>query len=204
MQKIHSGKIKFNKSNLVGKSPREIIKMGISMSFVPEDRLGMGLIASMDIVDNVLLKEYQSQKGFFLSKKESREKALDLVEKLNISTPDINTKVSMLSGGNIQKVLLGREIEIKPQLMITAYPARGLDISSAHLVYDLINEQKKNGVAVLFVGEDLDVLIEMCDRIMVLCNGELIGTLDGHQATKEDLGYMMAGNPLNKGVDDIS
>ncbi len=204
LQKIHSGKIKFNKSNLVGKSPREIIKMGISMSFVPEDRLGMGLIASMDIVDNVLLKEYQSQKGFFLSKKESREKALDLVGKLNISTPDINTKVSMLSGGNIQKVLLGREIEIKPQLMITAYPARGLDISSAHLVYDLINEQKKNGVAVLFVGEDLDVLIEMCDRIMVLCNGELIGTVDGHQATKEDLGYMMAGNPLNKGVDDIS
>jgi len=204
LQKIHSGKIKFGKSNLVGKSPREIIKMGISMSFVPEDRLGMGLIASMDIVDNVLLKEYQSQKGLFLSKKKSRKKAANLVEKLNISTPDIYTKVSMLSGGNIQKVLLGREIETKPQIMITAYPARGLDVGSAHLVYDLINDQKKSGVAVLFIGEDLDVLIEMCDRIMVLCNGKLIGTLDGHQATKEDLGYMMAGNSLDKGVDEIS
>ena len=201
LQKVHSGKIKFDKSNLVGKSPREIIRMGISMSFVPEDRLGMGLIASMDIVDNVLLKEYQGQKGPFLSKREARIKAADLVEKLNISTPDIHTKVSMLSGGNIQKVLLGREIEIEPQLMITAYPARGLDIGSAHLVYDLINEQKKKGVAVLFIGEDLDVLIEMCDRIMVLCAGEVVGILDGHQATKEDLGYMMAGNALDKGVE---
>ena len=201
IQKIHSGKIKFNEINIVDKSPREIIKMGISMSFVPEDRLGMGLIASMDIVDNVLLKEYQNQKGPLLSKVKAREKAADLVQKLNISTPDIYTKVSMLSGGNIQKVLLGREIEIEPQLMITAYPARGLDIGSAHLVYDLINEQKKKGVAVLFIGEDLDVLIEMCDRIMVLCGGEIIGIMDGRQATKEDLGYMMAGNPLDKGVD---
>jgi len=193
---VSEGEIIYKGQSIVGKNPRDIIKMGISMSFIPEDRLGMGLIASMDIVDNVLLKEYQNQKGLILSRKHAKNKANRIVEKLNIATPDINHPVRKLSGGNIQKVLLGREIETNPNLIITAYPARGLDIGAAYTVYDLLNEQKSKGVGILFIGEDLDVLMELCDRILVLCEGKITGIVDAKTVTKEDLGFMMAGESL--------
>lgn len=193
---VSEGDIIYKDQSILGKNPREIIKMGISMSFIPEDRLGMGLVASMDIVDNVLLKEYQNQKGAFLSRKPASEKANKIVEKLSISTPDINHPVRKLSGGNIQKVLLGREIETNPNLIITAYPARGLDIGAAYTVYDLLNDQKRKGVGILFIGEDLDVLMELCDRILVLCGGKITGIVDAKTITKEELGFMMAGETL--------
>ena len=200
---VLEGEIAYKDNNIIGKNPREIIKMGISMSFVPEDRLGMGLIASMDIVDNILLKEYQNQKGILLSRKPSRDKANKIVEKLNIATPDIRHPVRKLSGGNIQKVLLGREIETNPNLIITAYPARGLDIGAAYTVYDLLNEQKKKGVGILFIGEDLDVLMELCDRILVLCDGKITGIVQAENVTKEELGFMMAGEILSKRNDNF-
>lgn len=193
---VASGEILFEEENIVGKSPREIIKMGISMSFIPEDRLGMGLVASMDMVDNLILKEYQNQKGLLLDRKPARKKAEELIKKLDIRTPGVNHPVKMLSGGNIQKVLLGREIESQPHLIITAYPVRGLDIGSSYTIYDLLNEQKKKNVAILFIGEDLDVLLELCDRIMVLCDGKITGVVDARSATKEQLGLMMAGETL--------
>lgn len=198
LQKIDSGLIQFKEESIVGKSPREIIKMGISMSFVPEDRLGMGLVSTMDITDNVLLKEYQNQKGLILSRKDAKNQAEHLVEKLAIDTPSVETPVRMLSGGNIQKVLLGREIETVPEMIITAYPARGLDVGSAHKVYDLLNEQKKNHVGVLFIGEDLDVLMALCDRIMVICNGLVTGICDAKSVSREEIGFMMAGRSLEE------
>ncbi len=200
---ITCGEIVYKGMSIVGRNPREIIKMGISMSFVPEDRLGMGLIASMDIVDNILLKEYQDQKGVFISRKPASVKANRIVEKLNIDTPDINHTVRKLSGGNIQKVLLGREIETNPSLIITAYPARGLDIGAAYTVYDLLNEQKQKGVGILFIGEDLDVLMELCDRIVVMCEGKITGIVDAKTVTKEDLGFMMAGESLRIRNDNL-
>lgn len=193
LMKIKSGSILYKNENMVGKSPADIIKAGISMSFIPEDRLGMGLVASMGMADNMLLKSYKKGKGPFLDKKPSRELARTLIDKLEISTPGINTPVRMLSGGNVQKVLLGREIESNPHLLITAYPVRGLDINSSYTIYNLLNEQKKKGVAVLFIGEDLDVLLELCDRIMVLCHGKVTGIVRAQDATKNDLGLMMAG-----------
>lgn len=193
LQKVEKGAILYKKENIVGKSPREIIKMGISMSFIPEDRLGMGLVASMGMVENMLLKSYNLSKSCFVDKKPAKELSKKLVEKLEIMTPSINTPVSRLSGGNVQKVLLGREIESNPELIITAYPVRGLDINSSYTIYDLLNEQKTSGVAVLFIGEDLDVLLELCDRIMVLCHGEITGIVSAKNSTKEQLGLMMAG-----------
>ncbi|OPX42238.1 galactose/methyl galactoside import ATP-binding protein MglA [Ruminiclostridium hungatei] len=190
---VASGVIEYNDENIVGKNPRDIIKMGISMSFIPEDRLGMGLIASMGMVDNMILKEYQNQKGLFIEKKTAKNLSQKLVEKLDINTPGIYHPVRQLSGGNIQKVLLGREIESNPHLLITAYPVRGLDINASYTIYDLLNEQKEKGVGILFIGEDLDVLMELCDRIMVLCNGEVTGIVDAANVTKEQLGLMMAG-----------
>ena len=195
--KIDEGAILYKKENIVGKTPAEIIKAGISMSFIPEDRLGMGLVASMDITHNMLLKSYKTGKSFLLNRKPAKDLAAKLVERLEINTPSISTPVRQLSGGNVQKVLLGREIESHPNLLITAYPVRGLDINSSYTIYDLINEQKQNGVAVLFIGEDLDVLLELCDRIMVLCHGEVTGIADASKVTKEQLGLMMTGEKMN-------
>lgn len=194
---VASGLIEYNNENIVGKNPRDIIKMGISMSFIPEDRLGMGLIASMGMVDNMILKEYQNQKGLFIEKKTARNLAHKLIKKLDIKTPGVHHPVRQLSGGNIQKVLLGREIESNPHLLITAYPVRGLDINASYTIYDLLNEQKEKGVGILYIGEDLDVLIELCDRIMILCNGEITGIVDADKVTKEQLGLMMAGEKID-------
>lgn len=188
------GAILYNKENIVGKSPSEIISLGISMSFVPEDRLGMGLVASMGMVDNMLLKTYHQGKGIFIDRTSPRELAQKLVKKLSIQTPSVDTPVRLLSGGNVQKVLLGREIESAPNVLITAYPVRGLDINSSYVVYELLNEQKKRGAAVLYIGEDLDVLLELSDRIMVLCHGKITGVVDAKTATKEEIGLMMTGD----------
>lgn len=190
---VQAGAILHNKENIVGKTPREIANLGISLGFVPEDRLGMGLVASMGMVDNILLKTYDKTKGIFIDRKPARKMAEDLVEKLGVVTPSVDTPVRLMSGGNVQKVLLGREIESNPSVLVTAYPVRGLDINSSYTIYDLLNEQKKKGVTVLFIGEDLDVLLQISDRIMVMCHGEAIGVVDAKSTTKEELGLMMAG-----------
>ncbi len=162
-----------------------------SLAFVPEDRLGMGLVASMGLSDNVLLRTYRKTKGLLADRKTSSQMAKELVTDLDIKTPDIRYPVRRLSGGNVQKVLLGREILCQPSLLIVAYPTRGLDIMSSFKVYDLVNEQKKNGAAVLYIGEDLDVLMQLCDRILVLCDGKVSGIVDARTTTKEELGLYM-------------
>ncbi|MDI6617955.1 MAG: ABC transporter ATP-binding protein [Clostridiales bacterium] len=199
-----SGEILYFNENIIGRTPGEIIEKGISMSFVPEDRLGMGLVASMDIVDNMILKDYRIQKGLLIDREPAKRKAGEVVEKLNIQTPGINFPVKKLSGGNIQKVLLGREMMSNPKLLITAYPVRGLDVGAAHTIYNLLNKQKKRGVAVLYIGEDLDVLIELCDRIMVLYDGRISGIMDAKDATREKLGLLMTGGRREDSADEIN
>lgn len=191
--RCEAGSIRMEGKELRGKDTAEIFRSGVSLAFVPEDRLGMGLVGSMGLVGNILLKTYRGQRGFFIDRAPARETAKRLVEQLSIQTPTVETPVRMLSGGNVQKVLLGREIESDPQVLITAYPVRGLDIGSSYTIYDLLSEQKKRGCAVLFIGEDLDVLLELCDRILVLCHGEVTGIRDARAVTKEQLGLLMAG-----------
>lgn len=181
--------------DLAGKPPMEMIKRGIVMSFVPEDRLGMGLVAGLDMTDNVMLRSYYRGRGPFVDRQAPRQLAHQLIDQLNITTPGVSTPVRLLSGGNVQKVLLGREIASSPQVLIAAYPVRGLDINSSYTIYGLLNEQKKRGVAVLFIGEDLDVLLELADRILVLCGGRVSGLVDGRTATKEQLGLLMTRLP---------
>jgi simple sugar transport system ATP-binding protein len=196
LQPVGNGQIRYRGQNIVGQSSRQIIEQGITMSFIPEDRLGMGLVASMDMVDNIILKDYYTQKGLLLDRKPAASRAQDLIGKLNIQTPGIHHPVKQLSGGNIQKVLLGREIESDPHLLVTAYPTRGLDVGASHVIYDLLNEQKRRGVGLLYVGEDLDVLMELCDRIMVLCDGKVTGVVQANEISKEELGLLMAGGEL--------
>lgn len=177
--------------NIVGQRSDQIYRKGISMAFVPEDRLGMGLVGSMDMVDNVMLRSYRRNPGIFVDRKKPKEISEKLVRDLEIQTPDVHTPVRRLSGGNVQKILLGREIAYEPLVLVVAYPVRGLDINSSYKIYDMLSEQKKKGVAVIFVGEDLDVLMEISDRILVLCGGEVSGVVKSEETTKEKLGLMM-------------
>ncbi len=180
-----------SQDNLRDKTPVQIRDLGIRLSFVPEDRLGMGLVGNMDIVDNMMLRSYKKGKTAFLEKKEPRDLAEKIINDLEVVTPSANTLVRRLSGGNVQKVLVGREIAASPTVLMAAYPVRGLDINSSYLIYNLLNEQKEKGVAVIFVGEDLDVLLELCDRIVVISSGQISDIVDARTATKEQLGLLM-------------
>ncbi|MBQ8747458.1 MAG: ABC transporter ATP-binding protein [Clostridia bacterium] len=177
--------------NLRDKDPVAIRELGVRLSFVPEDRLGMGLVGNMDIVDNMMLRSYRKGHSMFVDRKKPRDLANRIVAELEVSTPNTHTPVRRLSGGNVQKVLVGREIAASPTVLMAAYPVRGLDINSSYTIYSLLTKQKENGVAVVFVGEDLDVLVEICDRILVLCAGRVTGILDGRTTTKEEIGLLM-------------
>ena len=176
---------------LVGKDVNDIKNLGISLAFVPEDRLGMGLVGNMGMVGNMMLRSYKKGKGLFLHRKEPQDLAQKIIEELEVVTPSAETPVRKLSGGNVQKVLVGREIAAAPKVIMAAYPVRGLDINSSYIIYNLLNEQKRKGVAVIFVGEDLDVLIELCDRIMVIGSGTVTGIVDARTTTKEEIGLLM-------------
>ncbi len=180
--------------SLRDKSPLEIRELGVRLSFVPEDRLGMGLVGNMDIIDNMMLRSYRKGKSFFLERKAPRSLAEKIISELEVVTPGPTTPVRRLSGGNVQKVLVGREIAAAPTVLMAAYPVRGLDINSSFTIYNLLNQQKENGVAVIFVGEDLDVLLALCDRILVISSGSISGIVDARTATKEQIGLLMTKN----------
>ncbi|MBQ2847858.1 MAG: ABC transporter ATP-binding protein [Clostridia bacterium] len=200
LQKLNEGNILYHDpktgkiDNLRDKTPMQIRDLGVRLSFVPEDRLGMGLVGNMDIIDNMMLRSYRKGKSIFLQRKQPKDLAKKIIEDLEVVTPDANTPVRRLSGGNVQKVLVGREIAASPTVLMAAYPVRGLDINSSYLIYNLLNEQKENGVAVIFVGEDLDVLLELCDRIVVISSGKISGAVDARTATKEEIGLLMTKN----------
>ena len=197
LQQLESGEILYRNpkteetEELRDKTPQQIRDLGVRLSFVPEDRLGMGLVGNMDIIDNMMLRSYRHGRSLFLDRKKPHELADQIIASLEVVTPSAQTPVRRLSGGNVQKVLVGREIASSPTVLMAAYPVRGLDINSSYMIYRLLNEQKRNGVAVIYVGEDLDVLLELCDRILVICGGKVSGLLDARTATKEQVGLMM-------------
>ena len=176
---------------LVGMTPLKIRELGVALSFVPEDRLGMGLVGSMGMTDNMMLRSYRSGASPVADRKNPKKLAQNIMEELEVVTPGVSTPVRRLSGGNVQKVLVGREIANAPTVLMTAYAVRGLDINTSYTIYHLLNDQKRKGVAVIYVGEDLDVLLELSDHILVLCGGKISGIVDARTATKEQIGLMM-------------
>lgn len=197
LQHLENGNILYNnpktgkQDDLCDKTPMQIRELGVRLSFVPEDRLGMGLVGNMGIADNMMLRSYRKGNSMFLRRKEPKDLADKIIKDLEVVTPGTGTPVRRLSGGNVQKVLVGREIAASPTVLMAAYPVRGLDINSSYLIYNLLNQQKENGVAVIFVGEDLDVLLELCDRIVVIGGGKITGIKDGRTTTKEEIGLLM-------------
>ena len=177
--------------NLVGMDPMDIRKSGIAMSFVPEDRLGMGLVGSMGMTGNMMLRSWRKGHGVFLNRKDPEDLAQRIWQELEVVTPSTSFPVRRMSGGNVQKVLVGREIAQAPAVLMTAYAVRGLDINTSYTIYNLLTEQKMKGIAVMYVGEDLDVLLELCDRIVVLCGGQVSGVVDARTADKRQIGALM-------------
>ena len=212
LRKVYKGEINHMGDTIIGLSPKAIIEKGIAMSFIPEDRLGMGLAPSLSVTDNMMLKDYKSatltfkeatadEKAKqlppalwpFVDRNGARKRAEAIIKELDIVTPSTETPVRRLSGGNVQKVLVGREIQSGPNVIITAYPVRGLDINSSYAIYNILNEEKKKGTGIMYVGEDLDVLLALCDKIMVICHGKLMGVVHADKTTKEEIGLMMTG-----------
>ncbi|MCR5760839.1 MAG: ABC transporter ATP-binding protein [Sphaerochaetaceae bacterium] len=193
---VTSGSIKFIKENgdgieLVGKTPMQIRQLGVGMGFVPEDRLGMGLVGSMGMTNNMMLRSWRQGRSVFFDRKKPENLAKKVWEELEVVTPSTEFPVRRMSGGNIQKVLVGREIASHPPVLLTAYAVRGLDINTSYAIYNLLTEQKMNGAAVMYIGEELDVLLELCDRILVLCAGQVSGVVDARNTTKEEIGLLM-------------
>ncbi len=198
---VESGNVLFNEDEIINlrhKTPLQIRELGVRLSFVPEDRLGMGLVGSMGITDNMMLRSYRKGPGGFLDRKKPRALADEIIHDLEVVTPGVNTPVRRLSGGNVQKVLVGREIAFTPKVLMAAYPVRGLDINSSYTIYNLLNRQKEHGVAVIFVGEDLDVLLELCDRILVINSGAVTGIVDARTVSKEEIGLLMTKTDARK------
>ena len=183
--------------NLVGMDPMDIRKSGVAMSFVPEDRLGMGLVGSMGMTDNMMLRSWRKGKGIFVNRKDPNELAMQVWKELEVVTPSTDFPVRRMSGGNVQKVLVGREIATAPSVLMTAYAVRGLDINTSYTIYNLLTKEKMQGSAVIYVGEDLDVLLELCDRIVVLCGGQVSGVVDARTTDKHQVGALMT--LVNKG-----
>ncbi len=202
---VKSGSIRYfpedgsPEKELVGKTPMQIREIGVGMAFVPEDRLGMGLVGSMGMTGNMMLRSWKNGKGALLRKKEPEDLANRIWKELDVVTPGTSYPVRKLSGGNVQKVLVGREISIEPAVLMTAYAVRGLDINTSYTIYNLLTEEKMKGSAVIYIGEDLDVLLELADRILVLSGGHVTGVVDARTASKEEIGLMMTASAKEVG-----
>lgn len=192
LRRAEAGSIKIDQEETKGKTAREMIDLGVS--FVPEDRLGMGLIGTMDMADNLILKDYRKspiRRGIFIDKQKAKERASAVIEQFDVKIANSNGAIKSLSGGNLQKILLGREILEEPKILIAAYPVRGLDIGTTEAVYNLLLEQRDRGCAIIFISEDLDEIMELSDRIMVMEGGKTTGIVKPEDTSVEEIGRMM-------------
>jgi len=195
LRKATSGCVFIASCDLTNCSPRRVIREQVS--HVPEDRLGMGLVPNLAVSDNVILKSYRDRplaRGPFLDRPSISRFAAGLIERFSIATPSQETPVRLLSGGNLQRTILAREISVAPRLMVAVHPTRGLDIGATESVRNLLLKQRDEGAAILLISEDLDELLSVSDRIAVMYEGEIMGIVHAEGADIEEIGLMMAGS----------
>jgi simple sugar transport system ATP-binding protein len=194
MIKPQSGEILFKETDIAGLSPRRRKRRGIRIGYVPEDRMRVGLVGAMSLADNLMLRRMDEQKGLFLDTRKNLAWAETMMDRYGVSAAGPNQPLRELSGGNIQKTLLGREIETGCALIVAAYPMRGLDIGASDSILDMLAKEREKGAGILFAGEDLDLLLEICDRISVLHAGRLAAVLDAGATNKTEIGFYMTGH----------
>lgn len=188
------GKVLICGKDLTSVPPRRVIEEKVA--YIPEDRKGVGTVGNLSVLDNLILKDYRRapfSSGTFLNLRYIRDHASSLVEKFQIITPTLETSAKLLSGGNLQRLILAREISCSPKLMIAVHPTRGLDVSATESVHRMLLEQRENGAAILLISEDLDELTAISDRLAVIYEGEIMGIVEPKEVTLEEIGLMMAG-----------
>jgi simple sugar transport system ATP-binding protein len=199
LRAVTGGRILLGPHDVTNKPPRRAINLGLS--HVPEDRLHTGLIANMTVSDNLILKGYRhpplSRLGFLLQRVIARF-ADRLIREFQIITPSRDTQMKSLSGGNLQKALLAREISTKPKVMIAMQPTRGLDVGAIEEVLQLLLELRSLGAAILLVSEELEEITSLSDRIAVIYEGRIMGIMPGEEADVQEIGLMMAGSEVEK------
>lgn len=198
LRNVESGQILLSGKNMTNCCPREVIDYGVA--YIPEDRLGVGLIPNLNILDNIILKDYRKRwlgKGFFLDWQLIRQWAQKLVQEYGIKTTGLNSQVKLMSGGNLQRLLLAREISASPKLIVAVYPTRGLDVSAIEFVHKVLMEQRARGAAILLISEDLDEIFQLADQIAVLYEGKIMGVVPAQDTEVEEIGMLMAG--IHKG-----
>jgi simple sugar transport system ATP-binding protein len=194
LRPAHGGSIRICGKDLTSVPPRRVIEEKVA--YIPEDRKGVGTVGNLSISDNLILKTYRNPpfcSGTFLNHRFIHDYAKSLVEKFQVITPSLETPAKLLSGGNLQRLILAREISCSPRLMIAVHPTRGLDVSATESVHRMLLEEREKGAAVLLISEDLEELTALSDRLAVIYEGEIMGIVDPKDVTLEDIGLMMAG-----------
>ncbi len=195
LRKIDSGKVEIEKTNIANMSPRAIYNKGVS--HVPEERIKFGIAPGLYLFENSILKQHHLKKHsgkLFLAYKNIKKHAKKLVNSFQVHTPSINVETRNLSGGNIQKLILGREIEWSPKLLVASHPTYGLDVGATEYLRKQLLQRRKEGGAILLVSEDLEEIFELCDRIAVIFEGSFMGILDSGDSRLKEIGLMMAGS----------
>jgi len=172
------------------------LELGQQLAHVPEDRAAVGSVQALSVAENLILKRFNRppiSKGWSINSIAVKQNAVKLVKEYNIATPTVETHVGMLSGGNLQKVILAREISGHPKLMIAVHPTRGLDVGATEAVHKLLVEQRDSGTALLLISEDLDELMSLSDRLVVIYEGRIVGEMPAEGADIRRIGLMMAG-----------
>jgi len=195
LRPVNGGKLLINGKDVTGLSPRRIMDHGVA--HVPEDRLGTGLIPNLNAIDNLIIKDYRREllrRGPLINRRTARINAQRLTDRFEVSLRSLEAPVKLMSGGNLQRLLLAREITSQPHLLIAVYPVRGLDIKATKAVHDLLLEQREQGMAILLISEDLEEIFKLSDRIGVLCGGRLAGIIPAEAADVEEIGLLMMGS----------
>jgi simple sugar transport system ATP-binding protein len=194
MRPVRQGHIILNDKEVTNGSPLQHINVG--QSYIPEERMKEGAIREFSVADNMILADHGKKpysRRTFLDFKAIREQVGKIVSDFNVKTPSLDTPVKNLSGGNIQKLILGRELSRCPSVLIASQPTRGVDIGASEYIHQRLLEQRLCGTATLLISEDLDEIRALSDRIAVMYEGRIIGIVDSKDATPDRLGLMMAG-----------